>query len=157
MSEDYWQETAQMFEQLIQKPKMTEKLLLKPPFRYLHDIFTATMAATEFANGLYTEDELDPKNINDKDAKINFLAKMIALVEFVIGEKIDVKPTKIVAGLEADKTNLFLQCLFKAATSGIDTTPIVRKILGMEGDEEGDDGQDAEAEARAQAEEEERR
>jgi Microtubule-binding protein MIP-T3 CH-like domain len=33
---------------------------------------------------------------------------MIALVEFIIGEKIDVKPTKIVAGLEADKTNLFL-------------------------------------------------
>jgi TRAF3-interacting protein 1 len=47
-SGDFWQETAAMYEQLIQKPKMSEKLLVKPPFRYLHDIFTSTMAATGY-------------------------------------------------------------------------------------------------------------
>ena len=52
------------------------------------------------------------------------------------------------AGLEPDKTNLFLQCLFKAATSGVDSTPFVKKILGI------DDGDDEE-EARKQAEAEE--
>ncbi len=65
---------------------MTEKLLSKPPFRYLHDIFTATMGATGFADGLYSEAELDSKSITEKDAKTEFLAKMIALVETMTGE-----------------------------------------------------------------------
>ena len=87
---------------------MTEKLLCKPPFRYLHDIFTSTLQATGFGNGLYNDAELDGKSITEKDAKIEFLSKLVALVEFMTGEKIDVKPNKIVAGLEADKTNEFL-------------------------------------------------
>ena len=87
-----------MYEQIFDKPKMTEKLLVKPPFRYLHDIFLATIAATGFANGLFTEPELDSKANHDKDAKINILAKMITITEMIIGEKLEVKPSKIVAG-----------------------------------------------------------
>ena len=91
---------------------MTQKLLEKPPFRYLHDIFTATIETTGFGNGLYDEAELDAKSINERDQKINFLAKMVGVVELMIGEKIDVKPAKIVAGLEPEKTNAFLVLLF---------------------------------------------
>ena len=101
-----------MFEQLFEKPKMTSKLLLKPPFRYLHDIFLATMQATGYGSGLYDEAEMDSKANHDKDAKINILAKMITLTEMIVGEKMDVKPSKIVAGLEPEKTNYFLQRLF---------------------------------------------
>jgi len=101
---------------------MTEKLLIKPPFRYLHDIFTATMAATGYGQGLYDDAEMDAKSINEKDAKINWLVKIISLTELVVGEEIDVKPTKVVAGHEPEKTNYFLQQMFRAATSGIDTT-----------------------------------
>ena len=115
---------------------MTEKLLSKPPFRYLHDIFLATIGATGFANGLYTEEEMDSKANHEKDAKISILAKMITITEMVVGEKIDVKPTKIVAGLEPDSTNFFLQKLFQAATMGVDSTPYIRKILGGGGDED---------------------
>ena len=87
---------------------MTEKLLSKPPFRYLHDIFLATMAAAEFGHGLLTEEEMDSKANHEKDAKISILTKMITLTEMIVGEKIDVKPTKIVAGLEPERTNYFL-------------------------------------------------
>ena len=141
-----------MFEQLISKPKMTQKLLSKPPFRYLHDIFTSTMEATQFGQGLYDETELDGKAINERDAKINFLNKLIALVEAVLGEKIDVKANKIVAGLEPEKTNVFLQGLFRAATSGVDTTPYVKQILGID---DGDDEEELKAQ-QAAAEEAER-
>jgi TRAF3-interacting protein 1 len=56
---------------------MTEKLLTKPPFRYLHDIFTATVGATGFGVGLLTEEEMDAKTITEKQAKIDFLVKLI--------------------------------------------------------------------------------
>lgn len=82
---DYWEETKAMYEQIIQKPKMTEKLLSKPPFRYLHDIFTSLSAATGFGAGLYQGAELDGKSITDKEAKIAFLVKMVSLTELVIG------------------------------------------------------------------------
>ena len=87
---------------------MTQKLLCKPPFRYLHDIFTETMRVTGFAEGLFDEAELDAKAITDKEAKIIFLQKMVDVVQLVNNEAIDVKPSKIVAGLEPDKTNIFL-------------------------------------------------
>ena len=135
---DFWKPTAELYEQLLEKPKMTEKLLSKPPFRYLHDIFLAVMAATGFGDGIYTDAEMDSKANHEKDAKISILSKMITLTEMIIGEKIDVKPSKIVAGLEPDRTNYFLQQLFRAATAGIKTDPYVRKILG--GEDEEDDG-----------------
>jgi TRAF3-interacting protein 1 len=126
-----------LYEQIIQKPKFNEKLLTKPPFRYIHDIFTNTMAVTGFGNGLFDEEELDGKAITEKEAKINWLTKLISLTELVVGEEIDCKPTKIVAGHEPEKTNFFLQQMFHAATAGIDTTPHVMQILGVQDDDEG--------------------
>lgn len=131
---------------------MTEKLLSKPPFRYLHDIFLATMMSTGFANGLFSEEEMDSKANHEKDAKINILSKMITITEMMVGEKIDVKPSKIVAGLEPERTNYFLQQMFRAATSGLDSGPYVRKIVGGEDEDDGA----AEEEARRQAEEQAR-
>jgi TRAF3-interacting protein 1 len=40
-----------MFTALIEKPKMNEKLLSKPPFKYLFDIFSETTKKTGFVNG----------------------------------------------------------------------------------------------------------
>jgi len=128
-----------MFEQLIQKPKMTQKLLEKPPFRYLHDIFSSTMDATGFGVGLYDEEELNAKSITERDAKINFLSKLVALLELMLEEKIDVKPAKVVAGLEPERTNIMLQALFRAATSGIDSGPYIQKLMG--GEEAEDNGE----------------
>ena len=95
---------------------------------------------------------LDAKSITEKEAKINFLVKLIQLTELVVGDELDVKPTKIVAGHEPEKTNAFLQAMFRAATAGIDTTPHVQQILG--GGAQDDGGAPTQNDGGAAAEEE---
>lgn len=109
---------------------MTEKLLCKPPFRYLHDVYTATLKATNFGAGMLTGEELNSKSFEDKDSKLAFLIKIISLTEMVVQEKIDIKPGMVLAGQQADKTNLWLQQMFRAATSGVDTAPYVAELMG---------------------------
>tara|TARA_B110000285_G_C14640150_1_gene387234 strand:+ start:173 stop:436 length:264 start_codon:yes stop_codon:yes gene_type:complete len=87
---------------------MSEKLLSKPPFRYLHDIYTATMGKTGFGNGLFQGEELNAKSFEDKDSKLGFLLKLITLTEMMVGEKLDIKPSMVLAGQQADKTNVWL-------------------------------------------------
>ena len=70
----------------------------KPPFRYLHDIYTATMGKTGFGNGMFVGEELDSKSFQDKDSKLGFLVKLITLTEMMVGEKIDIKPSMVLAG-----------------------------------------------------------
>lgn len=65
---------------------MKENLLSKPPFRYLHDIFTATLGKTGFGEGLYTGEELNSKSFEDKDSKLAWLVKVITLTELIIEE-----------------------------------------------------------------------
>lgn len=140
-----------MYEQLFAKPKMTEKLLSKPPFRYIHDIFTATMGKTGYGEGLFQGEELNSKSFEDKDSKLAWLVKVITLTEMIVGEKLDIKPSMVLAGQQADKTNAWLQAMYQAATAGVDTTPYIQQILGGGGpadEEEEDDGQ-AQAEAQA--------
>jgi TRAF3-interacting protein 1 len=53
-----------MYTKLFQKPPMSEKLLSKPPFKYLFDVVVALKGATHFGEGLYTDQELDPNLYN---------------------------------------------------------------------------------------------
>eukprot|EP01017_Pseudomicrothorax_dubius_P002928 TRINITY_DN1027_c0_g1_i2.p1 TRINITY_DN1027_c0_g1~~TRINITY_DN1027_c0_g1_i2.p1 ORF type:complete len:453 (+),score=152.43 TRINITY_DN1027_c0_g1_i2:62-1360(+) len=126
---DFWQKTAELYTALIERPKMSEKLLIKPPFKYLFDIVMETTKVTGFAKGLYSAEELDANFYSAKEQKGLFLKKIIDLVAAATKEEIEVKPKMILAGVEADKTNILLQAMHKAATSKTDYTPIVRKIV----------------------------
>lgn len=111
---------------------MSEKLLSRPPFKYLFDVVIATMKATKFAEGLYSESELDANVYTNKEPKLKFLQKIIDLTQMVNGKQLDVKPSKIVAGQEAEKTNEWLQGLYSAATSGKDFKSAVKQILAAD-------------------------
>ena len=44
---------------LIQKPRMTDKLLARPPFRFLHDIVMEVIRQTGFPKETFDECEMD--------------------------------------------------------------------------------------------------
>merc|ERR1719146_90529 len=127
------EETQKTLGTLITKPQLREKYLMRPPFRFLHDALTETIRATGFGRGLFNETELDAGNAQDKQAKLDFLNKMISCVSFALGEKLDVSANKIVAGLEPEKTNAFLVKIYDAATTKLDSSPdAVKRVMNGE-------------------------
>lgn len=48
---DFTKPTADLYSKFIERPKMTEKLLAKPPFKYLFDIIMETIKKSGFASG----------------------------------------------------------------------------------------------------------
>uniref|UniRef100_A0A1B6L6V9 TRAF3-interacting protein 1 n=1 Tax=Graphocephala atropunctata TaxID=36148 RepID=A0A1B6L6V9_9HEMI len=121
--------TQDSLSRYIKKPPLTEKLLRKPPFRYLHDITTSVMRETGYLQGLYSQDELNPENIKDRESKIAFLEKLIAAVNLSSGINLTARPNKIVAGLDVAKTNELLQAIAKALEKKIDSSKAVEQVL----------------------------
>ncbi|ELU00184.1 hypothetical protein CAPTEDRAFT_220815 [Capitella teleta] len=119
---------------IIKKPPLTEKLLGKPPFRFLHDVFTSVIKASGFMKGLFTETEMNSENVKDKESKILFLQKAIDMVSLVVGKPLAAKPSRIVAGLEPDRTNEFLQALADAVNKKVNNAEYVERILKGSGD-----------------------
>lgn len=91
--------TQDILGKYVKKPPLTEKLLRKPPFRFLHDVVNAVgirgrerslvfffnfhllffqvIKETGFLKGLYKPEELVSDNVKDREAKIAFLQKLI--------------------------------------------------------------------------------
>ena len=136
--------TRVVMERIVQKPKCSDKLLGKPPFRFLHDLISAVIRNTGFGRELYGEDMMDSKNVKDKQAKIQYLERIIQAVGSHLNTIVDARPAKIVAGLEAENTCTFLQLLALAANNQ----------GGAGGDTTGGGEQPAEAKSPAKDEEE---
>ncbi|XP_067325968.1 TRAF3-interacting protein 1 isoform X1 [Anolis sagrei] len=124
--------TQELLGRVIRKPPLTERLLSKPPFRYLHDVIGEVIRSTGFMKGLYTEAEMKSDNVKDKDAKISFLQKAIDVVIMVTGEPLAVKPARIVAGHEPERTNELLQAIAKCCLNELSSDEAVQKVLAGE-------------------------
>uniref|UniRef100_A0A6P8QS14 TRAF3-interacting protein 1 n=1 Tax=Geotrypetes seraphini TaxID=260995 RepID=A0A6P8QS14_GEOSA len=124
--------TQESLGKVLRKPPLTDKLLGKPPFRYLHDIISEVIRSTGFMKGLYTEAEMKSDNVKDKDAKISFLQKAIDVVMMVTEEPLSVKPARIIAGHEPEKTNELLQAIGKCCLSKLSSDDAVKKVLAGE-------------------------
>lgn len=65
---------------------------------------------------VYSQDEMDSSKVREKKSKVAFLTTLTAHIEHDLGVNVDLNPSKVVAGLEADKTRYFFQLLVVAAT-----------------------------------------
>lgn len=121
--------TQQLLGDVITRPKLTEKLLSKPPFRFLHDIVMEVIRATGFGSNLYAPEETDSANVGEKQQKIDFLEKIIKVVGLQLNTLVVANPAKIVAGKDPQDTNNFLQLLAVAAKNLPDSSSAVRTVL----------------------------
>ncbi|XP_032830852.2 TRAF3-interacting protein 1 isoform X2 [Petromyzon marinus] len=124
--------TQETLGRVIRKPPLTEKLLGKPPFRFLHDVITEVIRTTGFMKGLYGESDMKSDNVKEREAKITFLQKAIDVVAMASGEAVPVRPSKIVAGHEPERTNEFLQALAQCCLSKLPSEDAVRRVLAGE-------------------------
>jgi TRAF3-interacting protein 1 len=124
--------TRALLEPIINRPKLLDKLLSKPPFRFLHDVISEVIQRTSFASGLYNEVESDSAQVTDKTAKVEYLAKMIKLVGMQLNTIVEARPAKIVSGLEPNNTNRLLQLLAVAASSAPNSERAVQAVLAAE-------------------------
>ena len=106
--------TIAAFEPLqMRKPKLSAKLLSKPPFRFLHDVVMNSCAQTGFGDGLYGDDERDAKAIADKAGKIAFLAKALTLTGICAGAPLAMQPSKVVAAcLYVSQRSSLCRCVY---------------------------------------------
>ena len=125
-------QTQSSLGQFVKKPPLTDKLLTKPPFRFLHDVISAIITDTGSLEGLYDEREMKSDNVKDKEAKVEYLTKLIDCISFTTGENLSVKPGKIVSGQEADKTNEMLQVLANIVINKVDTSEAVSRVRNGE-------------------------
>uniref|UniRef100_A0A8R1DTN5 TRAF3-interacting protein 1 N-terminal domain-containing protein n=1 Tax=Caenorhabditis japonica TaxID=281687 RepID=A0A8R1DTN5_CAEJA len=108
------EETQKIFKDIIQKPNLTEQLLLKPPFKFIVDIVNNVIHSTGYLKNEFSDEELS-KAGSDKQTKIAFLEKLIAILDD--GSLENVKASKIITGKSPEETNKMLQKLGTNATN----------------------------------------
>jgi len=60
---------------VVKNTPLTQKLLSRPPFRYLHDLISEIITETGFAMGLFSDFERNANNIK-VDREIDFIKKI---------------------------------------------------------------------------------
>lgn len=120
-----WKETADLFSKIITYPELSEKLLKRPPFKYILSIYTSVMQKTNFMKNDFEEKELKIDYYETPKLKSVFLKKVINGVSKTLGKDITVDIKNILKGQECEQTNVFLQDLYYASTNNNNTNNTV--------------------------------
>lgn len=100
---------------------MLTQILLKPPFRFLHDCVLEVNRVTGVFSGVFEERQLDYSLFQDKQSKGIFLQRLLEYLKNKLpGTLVDIAIGKILAGLEPEKTNKLLVALYEASQLGKD-------------------------------------
>ena len=99
--------TQTAFRSLIAQPLLSEKLLRRPPNRFLADIVKELQCNYYCFGDTIQPSDLD---VTDRASKIALWTKLLEYTQSQLGRQIDVSVEKIVTGGEPEKTNRFMQC-----------------------------------------------
>ncbi|XP_070072569.1 TRAF3-interacting protein 1 isoform X2 [Drosophila takahashii] len=121
--------TQKVLGKYLKKPPLTEKLLKKPPFRFLMDVFNNFIKQTGKFEGLYSPDEQMFENITSREDKIRYLQKMIDAIKLTTKLELKVRTSKIVAGQEPELTNELLQAMASVAEKSLEWEGVVDQVV----------------------------
>lgn len=114
---DWVLRTQQCLGQLISTPKLTARLLSRPPFRFLHDIVLEVQRQTDWAPDLFDPERNVAGAIISAADKAGFLTKAAVRVSETLGVDVAFDAAAAISGRDAQSTNEFLQLLALAAST----------------------------------------
>lgn len=136
---------------LISRPPLTEKLLSRPPFKYILDICKALSTATGFP----APASCNYDDITDREERTAFLTSIIGQISDQLGIPVDVQIKSILAGKDVPKTLRMLMMLAQAAKMfKVGSSPAQQQPQAIPKETPAPPQEDTEALARAQAEKE---
>ncbi|KAF4660644.1 hypothetical protein FOL47_007066 [Perkinsus chesapeaki] len=91
---------------------MTEKLLQRPPVKFLYDVVYEIAIVTGFGR----EIESVCSAVNTRDEKLKFVRLLHGTVQHALHREIDLDPMRVIWGKDPEKTNALLLSLYEAAT-----------------------------------------
>ncbi|XP_065315319.1 uncharacterized protein LOC135924199 [Gordionus sp. m RMFG-2023] len=92
---------------------LTNKLLMRPPFKFIQDIVKEINMRYKVFDNIYTAKDYDSKTNKSKAEKLEFLNKLIDFANKESHSKLKTTALKMVAGLEPESTNALLQTFGK--------------------------------------------
>lgn len=109
---DYWSETIKEFDGLITYPKLEEKYLKRPPFKYILSIFQECCKISNINDaGEIKLDDQSKEYYDSSEKKMDFIKKVGKIVYENNSAKMPVKAQSILKGVESDLVNVFLRDL----------------------------------------------
>ena len=129
--EQWLLDTQRTLGALIDRPRLLDKLLRRPPFRFLFEIVQSLIKATGFPLQ-FLDETADIANADIKDAKFkfHFLSKLIVIASAATDHDLSsVDPKQIIAGRNPEGTNLLLTRLAEAATAELDVEAVRKRIV----------------------------
>uniref|UniRef100_A0A7S3ZCY3 TRAF3-interacting protein 1 N-terminal domain-containing protein n=1 Tax=Lotharella globosa TaxID=91324 RepID=A0A7S3ZCY3_9EUKA len=124
--------SRELLSPLIKRPSLNDKFLSRPPVRYIHDVLINIVKETGLFIGLFSDEELDPKEFKgaDKRKKSMVIKKLLRCASAAVGQNLPIKLKDIFQGIEADKTNMLFHAIAKAAVANVASDVIKARLQG---------------------------
>jgi hypothetical protein len=111
--------------------RVKEQYMLRPPFNFIRDLIRRLNQKSQMFQGLFLEEDIAHNSVTlPKPAdRMIFLNRLIEYIGLINGVRPDVQASKILAGHQAEKTNLLLQQMARICINkNVDVPAIIARL-----------------------------